>query len=118
MAILFILRERRSTVEDAPDNVSHNSPVHLTQLLSIILVYGLGAQPLLKVEEQRRKGRVEEGVRAYIDSTDAERKSIVEAFESAKDELPTRRNTYVDAAKLILADRQRRQQSSIIETQN
>lgn len=72
-----------------------------------------------KVEEQRRKERVNEGIRAYIGCTDADRKSIVESFRRTKGELPARRNTYVDAAKLVLASRQqRRQQSLWIETQH
>jgi hypothetical protein len=62
---------------------------------------------------------VNEGIRAYIACTDAERKKIVESFQRAKGELPVRRNTYVDAAKLVLANRQqRRQQSLWVETRH
>lgn len=84
------------------------------KLKFIYIVHVLGVRPLSKVEEQRRRERLREGRKAYTASTDHERNQIVEAFRRAKGELPARRNTYIDAAKVVLASRQRRGHQSLM----
>jgi len=55
-----------------------------------------------RVELHRREARVQEGVDAFNNSTDAERVQIIKSFREAKDTLLERKATYIKAAKKVL----------------
>lgn len=69
-----------------------------------------------RVQQQRHKARLKEGVDAFNTSSIVERAQVIQAFQTAKGGVVARRNTYVEAAKQVLVRRvQRRMDSLLIE---